>query len=266
MAIPLIFFSLIVAGVLIALMSQVSPAELWASLFHSETLYALRFSLTTACGAMVAAVAVGVVSAYFMARVHFPGKGLLETLLDLPLVMPPLVTGVGLLFLFGRDLLGGPLSALGIDIVLSPWGAVVAQAFIATPIVIRSSQAAFASVDKGYEEAATTLGLGPLEVFYRVNVPLASRSLLSGIILAWARTMGEFGGTLMVAGATRFRTETLPIAVYLNISSGELGIAVSCAMVLLIAAFLLLLATRLTRAEPGDSKTGKGGFNWRLSV
>ncbi|MBN1847852.1 MAG: ABC transporter permease subunit [Deltaproteobacteria bacterium] len=244
-------------------MTQVSPAELWASMFHPETLYALRFSLTTACGAMATAICLGVTAAYFMARRNFPGKGLLETLLDLPLVMPPLVTGVGLLFLFGKDLLGGPLSELGLHIVLTPWGAVMAQAFIATPIVMRSSQAAFASVDRGYEEAAAALGMPPLKVFFQINIPLAGRSLISGIILAWARTMGEFGGTLMVAGATRFRTETLPIAVYLNISSGEIGIAVSCALVLMGAAFILLLATRMINLPIGHDN--KGGAQWPLS-
>lgn len=265
LAIPLIFFSLIIAGVLLALATEVSPAELRASIFHPETFYALRFSLMTACGAMAAAVSIGVTAAYFMARHSFPAKSILETMLDLPLVMPPLITGVGLLFLFGNNLLGRPLSELGIDIILTPWGAVVAQAFIATPIVMRSSQAAFASVDRGYEEAATTLGLNPLTVFVKVNIPLAGRSLLSGIILAWARTMGEFGGTLMVAGATRFRTETLPIAVYLNISSGELGIAVSCALVLLGAAFTLLCATRMIKKDRPNPDAGKGGLHWPLS-
>lgn len=245
LTIPLFFFSLIIAAVLAALVTQVSPKELIGSIFHPETHYALKFSLASSSGAMTAAILMGVSSAYFMARRHFPGKGVLETLLDIPLVMPPLIAGVGLLFLFGQNLLGKPLSELGIHLVLSPWGAVVAQAFVATPIVLRTSQAAFSSVDRGYEETAMTLGLNPLQVFLKINIPLAGRSIISGIILAWARAMGEFGATLMVAGATRFRTETLPIAVYLNISSGELGIAVSCALVLLGAAFMLLLAMRV---------------------
>ena len=265
LTIPLIFFTLIVLGVLVALVTQVSPAQLWASICHRETLFALRFSLTTACGAMAVAILIGVSAAYFMARRDFSGKGVLETLLDLPLVMPPLVTGVGLLFLFGQQLLGMPLAELGINIVLTPLGAVVAQAFIAIPIVMRSSQAAFASVDRGYEEVAATLGLSPFEVFLKINIPLAGRSLISGIILAWARTMGEFGGTLMVAGATRFRTETLPIAIYLNISSGELGIAVSCALVLLCAAFILLFVTRMINRDRSGLEMDKEGLNWPIS-
>ena len=128
-----------------------------------------------------------------------------------------------------------------------------AQTFVATPIIIRSAKAAFESVDRGYEETALTLGLDPVKVFWRVNLPLAGRGILSGIVLAWARTMGEFGATLMVAGATRMRTETLPMAVYLNISSGELGIAVSSALVLLGAAFVLLLTLRLIQ-RPGSGE------------
>ena len=257
LTLPLACFGLLVCGVLAALATAVSPGELWAALVESETMFALRFSLMASGGAMICATLVGVTAAYLLARRSFPGKGLLEAALDIPLVMPPLVAGVGLLFLFGRGLLGQPLAKLGIHLVLNPWGAVLAQAFIATPIVLRSAQAAFESVDRGYEETAVTLGLKPMQVFTRINLPLAGRSILSGLILAWARTMGEFGATLMVAGAARFRTETLPIAVYLNIASGELGIAVSCALVLLGAAFVMLLALRLVQI-PGRARTGAG--------
>ena len=254
---PLLFFVLLVGGVIAALWMRVSWAELIAAFRHPETLYALRFSVAISCGAMAAAIAIGVPAAYFLARRRFPGQAVLETLLDIPLVMPPLIAGVGLLFLLGRDMLGEPLAHLGIRLVLTPWGALVAQAFVATPIVIRGARAAFEAVEPGYEETALTLGLSALTVFLRVNLPLAGRGIASALILAWARTMGEFGATLMVAGATRFRTETLPIAVYLNISSGELGIAVSCALVLLGAAFLLLIGARMISATGAGPDAGR---------
>ncbi len=258
LAIPLIFFSLLVPAVVLALVNQVSMHDLLEAVFHPETFFALRFSLMTSVVAMVVAIIIGIPSAYFMARSSFPFKGILETLLELPLVMPPLIVGVGLLFLLGQGMLGGYLARLGINFIFTPLGAVAAQAFIATPIVMKSARAAFSSVDIGYEESAQTLGLNPLTVFLKVNIPLAGKSLLSGLVLAWARTMGEFGGTLMVAGATRFRTETLPIAVYLNISSGETGIAISCALVLLVTAFILLLVSRIfsRNATNGD----RGGY------
>lgn len=245
LVIPLGLIVLFVLGALIALVSQVSGTEALAALGSAETLFALRLSLACSVTAVIIAALLGVPAAYLLARRTFRGKGVLDTLLDVPLVMPPLVAGVGLLFLLGRGMLGGPLAELGIRLVLSPWGAVVAQTFVATPIVIRSAKAAFESLDPGYEAAGMTLGLSPWKVFVKINLPLAWRSVASGIILAWARALGEFGATLMMAGATRFHTETLPIAVYLNISSGEVGIAVSCALVLVGTAFLLLLALRL---------------------
>ncbi len=262
LTIPLVLFGLVVAGVLAALVTEVTPAELLGSIVHPETLYALRFSLLTSCAAMASATMLGVPAAYFLARHDFPGKGFMETLLDVPLVMPPLIAGVGLLFLFGQGMMGGHLARMGFHLVLSPWGAVAAQTFVATPIVLRSAQAAFASVDRGYEEAAATLGLSSLQIMVRVNLPLAARSVLSGLVMAWARTMGEFGATLMVAGATRFRTETLPIAVYLNISSGETGIAVSCSLVLLSAAFLLLLSTRLLGKPKPENHLHQRRSSW----
>lgn len=265
LTIPLFFFIAAVAGVLLALVTQVSPSELKEAVFHAETFYALKFSLGTSCCAMLIALAVGVSSAYFMARREFAGKGVIETILDLPLVMPPLIVGVGLLFLLGKDMLGAHLAKLGINFIFNPSGAVIAQAFIATPIVMRSAQAAFSSIDRGYEETAATLGLTPFEIFIRINLPLVKRSMFSAIIMAWARTMGEFGGTLMVAGATRFHTETLPIAVYLNISSGELGIAVSCALVLLCTAFVLLLAARIINRGRPHLSEANGESKWPLS-
>jgi molybdate transport system permease protein len=241
LAVPLVLFSLLVIGVVAALATEVSGRELFAALTSAETFFALRLSVLVSLTAIICAVAIGVPAAYFLARKQFPGKGVIDTCLDVPLVMPPLIAGVGLLFLFGKSNLGGPLAAIGLNFIFSPWGAVMAQTFIATPIVIRSSKAAFESIDSGYEETAMTLGLNPLKVFLKVNLPLAGRSILSGIVLAWARAVGEFGATLMVAGATRLHTETLPIAVYLNISSGEMGVAVACALVLVFAAFMLLL-------------------------
>ncbi|MGD9125675.1 MAG: ABC transporter permease [Desulfarculaceae bacterium] len=254
LVLPLLFFGLLVAGVVLALAIQVAPGELWRALWAEETTFALGFSLQASAGAMSLAIPLGIASAYFMSRRNFPGKRFLDALLDLPLVMPPLIAGVGLLFLLGRGLLGEPLARLGLELIFTPLGAVAAQAFIATPILMRNAKAAFESVDPGYQETAMVLGLSPWQVFYRVNLPLAGRSIVAGMILAWARTMGEFGATLMVAGATRLRTETLPIAVYLNLSSGEVDIAVSCALVLLAVCFGVLVCLRLLAGGRNSAK------------
>lgn len=243
-AVPLAVVALMIAGVLVALGTRLRPGELWAAVSAAETLFALRLSLLTSLGALAIAVALGLPAAYLMARRRFPGRLLLDTLLDVPLVMPPLVAGLGLLFLFGRPMLGGPLASLGIELLFSPAGVVLALAFVATTVVVRTAMAAFTAVDPGYAAAARTLGAGGWEVFWRVDLPLAGRGIAAGAVLAWARALGEFGATLMVAGATRMRTETLPMAVFLNIATGETGIAVACALILVAVALAILLAMR----------------------
>jgi len=243
--IPLIFITLLVCGVLAALLFHVAPAEILQALKSGETLFALRLSLATSAAAVFLSLLLGVPSGYVLARRRFPAKALIDTLLDLPLVMTPLVAGIGLLFLFGRDWLGGYLAELGIRLVFTPLGAVVAQTFIAVPIVIRSSRAAFEGVNRRYELAAQTLGLSGGAIFFRITLPLARQGIVTGTVLAWARALGEFGATLMIAGATRFKTATLPVSVYLNISSGALGLALAGAWLLLLFAFLLLLAVKL---------------------
>jgi molybdate transport system permease protein len=246
---PLLLLLLAIGGVIFALLYQLSPAEFLTAFSSEETLFALKLSLIASIAAIGIAIVIGVPSGYTLARISFRGKFILDTILDIPLVMPPLVAGVGLLFLFGHTLLGGMLDFLDIQILFTPLGAALAQAFVATPIVTRTSKAAFLSVNQRYEWVAQTMGMKPVQIFFRVTLSLAKRGILAGLILGWARAMGEFGATLMVAGATRRLTETLPISVYLNISSGELGIAISCAFLLLITGFILLLILRLLERE-----------------
>jgi len=243
--VPLVLITLLVVGVLSALFFHVSPSEIVQALQNRETLFALRLSLLTSSAAVCLSLLLGVPSGYVLARRHFPGRAVIDTLLDLPLVMTPLVAGVGLLFLFGRDWLGGYLTELGIRLVFTPLGAIAAQTFIATPIVIRSSRAAFEGVNRRYELAAQTLGLPAQYIFFRITLPLARQGILTGTVLAWARALGEFGATLMIAGATRFKTATLPVSVYLNISSGELGLALAGAWLLLFFGFVLLLTVKV---------------------
>jgi molybdate transport system permease protein len=242
--IPLIAIVLFMAGVLAALMFQVAPADMYRAGTSAETLFALRMSLTTSLLAVTISILLGIPTAYLLTRRHFFGKAAVDMLLDIPLVTTPLVAGVGLLFLFGQQWLGGALADIGFRIIFTPWGAVAAQTFIAAPILTRSCRAAFEAVNPRYELAAQTLGLSPFRVFFLITLPLAQQGIFSGIILAWARALGEFGATLMVAGATRFKTATLPISVYLNISSGELDLALACAWLLLITGFILLLALK----------------------
>jgi len=242
--IPLGVLFLFTAGVLSALFFRLSPGEIITALASEETRFALRLSLITSVFSTFLALLLGVPTGYLLARTNFPGKAILDTFLDLPLVITPLIAGVGLLFLFGRNMLGAVLGEWGIHILFTPLGAVLAQSFVACPIVMRSSRAAFERVGYRYEWAAATIGLRPYQIFFRISLPLAKQGILAGAVLGWTRAIGEFGATLMVAGAIRFKTETLPIAVYLNISSGEMSTALSCAWVLMATGFLFLLALR----------------------
>jgi molybdate transport system permease protein len=235
---------LLIGGVLAGLLFQLPFGQIMDTLASAEIRFALRLTLLTSGAATGLALLLGVPAGYFLAHQNFRGKFLVDSFIDLPMAMTPLVAGVGLLFLLGNATVRQVLDAVGIELLFTPWGAVLAQVLIVAPVVTRTSRAAFKTTDHRYAQAAETLGLTPGQVFLRISLPMARPALLSGIVLSWARAVGEFGATLMVAGATRFRTETLPIAVYLNISSGELGIALVCAWLLILTAFGVLAAMR----------------------
>lgn len=251
LGLPLAIVLLAVAGVLTALVVRVPAESLVQAALSAEVGFAIWLSLQVSLAALAPALVLGVPAAYLLARRSFPGKALVDTILDIPLVMPPLVAGVGLLMLLSRSQLGGPLARLGLNLLFSPAGAVVAQTFVALSVVLRAAQAAFSSVNPGYAQAAATLGAGPWAVLFVIELPLAARSIAAGAVLGWSRALGEFGATLMVAGATRFKTETLPMAVYLNIATGEIGTAIACALVLLAIAFALLAGLRLVARPTG---------------
>ncbi len=184
---------------------------------------ALALSLKVACWATLIDLVLGVALGYLLARKRFVGRELLDALLTLPMVMPPTVLGYYLLVLIGRN---GPIGAwlqqmFGIQLIFSWQGAVIAAAVVAFPLVLKGARAAFEAVDTQLEQAASVLGLSPLAVFLRVSLPLAWRGVLSGTLLAFARSMGEFGATLMVAGSIPGKTQTLSIAVYEAVQAGQ---------------------------------------------
>lgn len=254
---PVGMLVLLVAGVLAGLFMQLPLSQVLATLASEETRFALRLTLLTSGAATFISVVLGVPAGHFLARRNFRGKILIDTLIDLPMTMTPLVAGVGLLFLLGDESVRRVLDRLGIELLFTPAGAVLAQMLIVAPVMARTSRGAFASMDLRYEQAAQTLGLNPIRVFFRVSLPMARPVLLSGTILCWARAVGEFGATLMVAWATRFKTETLPVAVYLNISSGELGIALICAWLLIMTGFVVLLLVRWIGAPVSADRSNR---------
>ncbi|MFZ6708846.1 molybdate ABC transporter permease subunit [Undibacterium sp. TC9W] len=210
---------------------------------------ALLLSLKVAGWATLLNLIFGIGVGYLLARKRFPGRDLLDTILTLPMVMPPTVLGYYLLVLLGRrSALGAWLQDhFGFSFIFTWQGAVIAAAIVAFPLVFKPARAAFEAVDGQLEQAARVLGVSEMAVFFRVTLPLAWRGILAGVLLAFARALGEFGATLMVAGSIPGKTQTLSIAVYEAVQAGQDDVANS--LVLLTSAVcitVLLLAGKLT--------------------
>jgi molybdate transport system permease protein len=214
----------------------------------AELLNPLRLSLLVALCSTVLVGLAGTVLAYVFARKRFPGRGWLDLLVTLPLVLPPTVTGYYLILLFGRrGLLGGPLfDATGWTVTFTWVACVIAATIMALPLMVKTAQSAIASVDREYEEAAITLGKTELQVALRITLPLARKGILAGLVLAFARALGEFGATLMLAGNIPGRTTTMPLAIYSAVSSGEDAAARTLVLLLtMVSAAVLIVANRL---------------------
>jgi molybdate transport system permease protein len=206
---------------------------------------AIQLSLMTTTISILLMMALGTPLAYWLARGHVPGRVVIETILDLPIVLPPAVAGIALLMTFGRRGLFGPLLAQwGITLPFTTIAVVMAQVFVAAPFFIRSAQAGFVSIPRAIEEGASDLGADAWRVFRRVTFPLAGPALLSGTILSGARALGEFGATILFAGNFIGRTQTMPLAIYQTMES-NLNAALAIAAVLVFISFGFLLALRL---------------------
>ena len=194
--------------------------------------------------AVAAIVALGTPTAYLLARRRFPGRALVDAVIDLPIVLPPVVGGLALLLLLGRQgPVGGPLAGAGIHVAFTTAAVVLAQMFVAAPFYIRAARAGFESVDQRLEAVSSTLGARPWRTFRRVTVPLALPSLAGGAVMAWARALGEFGATIMFAGNVAGRTQTMPLAI-LEAMEADANAAIAIAVVLAAIALAVLIAFR----------------------
>jgi molybdate transport system permease protein len=208
---------------------------------------ALVLSMWTTAVSLVVVVLLGTPLAYLLARRHFRGKPLVETLVDLPMVLPPAVAGLALLMAFGRrGLVGETLAEWGITIGFTATAVILAQIFVASPFYVRSARAGFLRSDRALEEAASALGAPPARVLWAVTLPLARSSLAAGAVLAWARAVGEFGATIIFAGSFAGRTQTMPLAIYGRYQAGDLETALVLAVILLAISMLVLLTVRMT--------------------
>ena len=229
---------------LVAIFLRVAPGDLIGGLDNEEVREALLVSLKTSVIAHVIILVVGTPVAYLLGTRNFRGRGLLITLVELPLVLPPAVAGIGLLAAFGRrGLLGDSLDVFGISIPFTQTAVVLAIVFVASPFYIRQGIAAFASVDRTLLDASRTLGSGPARTFWRVALPLASGGLAAGSSLAFARGLGEFGATIIFAGSFAGVTRTAPLAIYAELDrSFESALALGA--LLIVVSIVVLVAMK----------------------
>jgi len=210
------------------------------------------FTVACAAGATILMLPAGVLIAWLLARRDFPGRSVVETLVSLPLVMPPVATGLLLLVLLSRrGALGGMLERLGIEIVFTWKAVVIAMAIMGLPLLVRTARAGFEQVNSRYERVAATLGAPPLRIFLTISLPLAWPSVLAGAVLGFARALGEFGATIIVAGSIPGETRTLAVAIYSYTETGQDAQAIRLVLVSVVIAFAALWsANRLVERRP----------------
>lgn len=227
----------------VSLLAWAGPQEVLNALLVSgdEVTYAVKLSLLTASAASLAALALGIPTAYALSRNEFRGKRVVEAILMLPFAMPPVALGAALLIFFTNTFIGQVANAV-LNIVFNIPGIIVAQFVVVYPMVVKVLKSSFDMIDARYEAVARTLGYGRGMVLVKVLLPMAKAGVFAALILAFTRALGEFGATVTLAGATRLKTETLPIAIYLSLSSGDITLTVSLIMVLVAIAATTLIA------------------------
>jgi molybdate transport system permease protein len=244
---------MLLAGVLIVflllptlvILARGAQSGLAGALSSPTVLAALRVSAVTTGITIVITIILGTPVAYLLARHEFPGKRVLDALLDLPIVLPPVVAGLGLLLTFGRNgLLGPGIQLANLEIAFSPAAVVMAQTFVAAPYFVRAARAGFQGVDIDLIRAALVDGASRLQAFRLVTWPLAWPALLEGIVLAWARALGEFGATILFAGSLEGRTRTMTLAVYGALES-DVDAALVLSGLMALIAFVILFGFRV---------------------
>lgn len=242
LSLPLLIFLL---APLLGLLTRTSVAQIVANLGQPAVFQAIFLSLRTSVAATMATVLIGTPAAYLVARREFRLKRAIDTLLDLPTVLPPAVAGVALLMAFGRrGLLGSFLDPLGIQLTFTPVAVVMAQTFVAAPLYLRTAILAFAAIDRELEQSAALDGAGEWQIFRLIVLPLSASALLSGAVMTWARALGEFGATIIFAGNLPGVTQTMPLAIYIGFEL-DIGIALTLSVILMTLSFLVLVAVKI---------------------
>jgi molybdate transport system permease protein len=249
-----IFFGFI-AIILTCLLTATSFAEFAGEIKSPEIISAILLSLKTSIAVVLLALLFGIPAAYILATKRFKGKNILDTLVDLPIVLPPLVCGLAILIAFGG---GGIFSRF--NVLFTVKGIIIAQLFVASPFLIRSAKTAFESIDQDVMDAARTLGASEFYTytFKKVSLPLAKSGIASGVVMTWARALGEFGATAMVAGCIPYRTETMTVGIYMHAMSGDISASVALSLILMSFAFTTLIVFKYL-GNMGDGNPGIRG-------
>lgn len=249
LSLPLLAFLL---APLLALVARTSMPQIMTSLGQPAVVQAISLSLRTSIVATALTVLIGTPAAYLVARREFRLKRAVDTLLDLPTVLPPAVAGVALLMAFGRrGLVGGFLAPLGIQLTFTPIAVIMAQTFVAAPLYLRAAILGFAAIDNELEQSAALDGAGDWQIFRHIILPLSTNALLSGSVMMWARALGEFGATIIFAGNLPGVTQTMPLAIYIGFEL-DIGVALTLSVILMTLSFLVLITVKvlLLRQQP----------------
>ena len=234
---------------LLSLVVWTVDKEAWRAMASPIAVDALLLSIRTTAITMAILLVVGTPAAYVLARVHFRGNRVISTLIDVPVVLPPSAAGIALLLAFGRlGLAGQYLDVFGVTLTFTTAAVVMAEVFVAAPFYVRQAATGFAAVDRTIEEAALVDGASRSTVFFRVTVPLAFPTLVSGALTAWARALGEFGATIIFAGSFRGITQTIPLAIFAEFQS-DIDAAVALSVLVLGFAFAVILTVRYLTAR-----------------
>ncbi|MDD1698325.1 MAG: ABC transporter permease [Methanoregula sp.] len=243
-AVLIISVTLYLALPVAALFFRTTPELFFSSLSDPVVQSALWLSLLTSVISLGIVVIVGTPFAYVHCRNTYPGKMIVDTLIDLPLVLPPAVAGLALLVLYGRvGFIGRPLNMFGITLAFTTLAVIMAQIFVASPFYLRQAKSLFEQLDPAYEHTARTLGASPLRILTTITIPLTASGLVSGAVMTFGRALGEFGATIMFAGNLPGVTQTMPLAVYVGME-GNFNVGLTISILLVLISFAIMIAVR----------------------
>jgi len=239
----LALLTLFFTGIVISMVAYTDWGTLVSTLMSQEILFAIKLSLFTATASTIISIVIAIPVAYTISQIEFPGKDIVDTILDLPIVISPIALGAALLLFFNTPL-GVGLENKIVRFVFEVPGIILAQFTVVSALAVRLLKSTFDSIDPRYERVGRTLGCSKIKAFFKVTLPLARDGLIASSILTWARAVGEFGATVTLAGATKLKTETLPIAIFLSLATADVEKAISVILILIAIAVVALIILR----------------------